>query len=153
MKSFIRVVQDIVLMLTRIGFGLILIAHGWHRWQQVGISAEISYLQDQGVPRPELWAWGATALEIVGGLLMVLGLAVPLVAVTVVVQQIMIIAWLKWPQSIYLTEGGFEYNTALALLGLVFFGFGSGRAGLDALFRRSAADDPHRHAVRDDDLV
>ena len=52
MKAFIRVLKDIALMLTRIIMGVIMVTHGWHRWQNEGITAEANILEHAGIPNP-----------------------------------------------------------------------------------------------------
>lgn len=144
MSAFVRVVQDIVLLIARIATGLILMAHGWARWQEEGMDAQIDYLTPSGIWEPTLLAWGATAFEIIGGMLLIFGLGVPLIGLIMVVQNVLVIAWLRWSSGLYLSDGGFEYNVAMAALGMVFLAFGSGRAGLDALFRRKSVDNESR---------
>lgn len=144
MSAFVRVVQDIVLLIARIATGLILMAHGWARWQEEGMDAQIDYLTPSGIWEPTLLAWGATAFEIIGGMLLIFGLGVPLIGLIMVVQNVLVIAWLRWNNGLYLSDGGFEYNVVMAALGMVFLAFGSGRAGLDALFRRKPVDNESR---------
>ncbi|HSN43360.1 MAG TPA: DoxX family protein [Propionibacteriaceae bacterium] len=140
MSAFVRVVQDIVLLIARLAIGVILIAHGWARWQEQGIDAQIDYLTPSGIWEPTLLAWGATAFELIGGMLLIFGLGVPLLGLVMAMQNVLIIAWLRWNGGLYAGDGGFEYNLALAVVGLFFLAFGSGRAGLDALFRRKTPD-------------
>ena len=59
------------------------------------------------------------------------------------IEQILIIAytnWYKWPPSLLNADGtykgGYEYNVALGLLGLLLFVMGGGAVSIDRLFRR-----------------
>ncbi|GAA1390086.1 DoxX family protein [Luteococcus peritonei] len=149
MRGFVRFLQDLALLLARIGFGLLLVLHAWHRWENVGMPQEVDLLRQAGVPQPGLLAWGALGLEAVGGVMLVLGLAVPLVALAVLVMNVLVIAWLKWGHGVYFHNDGFEHNLVQALLALVLTTFGSGRAGLDALFGRRRREDPEQRMVRD----
>ncbi|HNV09767.1 MAG TPA: DoxX family protein [Propionibacteriaceae bacterium] len=144
MKSFVRVLQDMVLLVARIAIGVVLVAHGYWRWQVQGIDTEIAHLTERGVWEPTLLAWGATVFELIGGVLLVFGLAVPVIGLVMVVQNVLVIAWLRWRNGVFQVDGGWEYNLVLAAVGLLFFGFGSGRAGLDALFRRRGPDAEYR---------
>ena len=67
MKAFIRVLKDIALMLTRIIMGVIMVTHGWHRWQNEGITAEANILEHAGIPNPGLMAWLLPAFAVTGG--------------------------------------------------------------------------------------
>ncbi|MHB1009814.1 MAG: DoxX family protein [Propionibacteriaceae bacterium] len=135
MKVFLAVVRDIGLLVARLTLGLILVAHGWYRFT-AGIAPTITVLTNAGLPEPQLFAWGATILEVVGGALLVFGLLTPVVAAFVVAEQVMVIAWLRWHNGIWQINNGIEYPVVLAVLALVLVVFGSGRTGVDALFRR-----------------
>ena len=65
--------------------------------------------------------------------MLALGLLTRFVALLAAVENALIVGWLKWPAGIYLADGGFEYNLALALLGLVFLAVGAHHAGLDTV--------------------
>lgn len=144
MKGFIRVCQDLALMLARIATGAILMVHGWTRWSD-GAPKQVRILTELSVPYPHIFAWGAIAFEVIGGALLVFGLVTPLLGLVLVAEQVMIIVFAKWRHGPHLAQDGYEYNVALACLGLVFMAFGSGRAGVDALFRRSPDDRETRY--------
>lgn len=147
MRSLLGFLRNMALLGVRIGFGLLLIAHAWHRWRQAGMATEVDHLATHHVPQPELLAWGATVLEAAGGVLLVLGAFVPLVALALLVMNVLVIVWLKLPHGVFHHRDGFEFNLVQALLALVLLTHGSGRAGLDALiFRRRK--DTERRVVR-----
>jgi putative oxidoreductase len=156
MSSALRVLRDLALLVARLGLGGILILHGWLRWQGPGqgISKQIDYLSQFGTPYPQYAAWGAIVLELVGGVFLVVGALTPVVAIAVLVEQILIIAYTNWYKGPDLVAadgtyaGGFEHNVALALLALLLAVFGAGRISVDGLFRRSKPDD----AENDDGL-
>jgi putative oxidoreductase len=140
--KFLLFLRSLALLIARLALGGILIAHGFMRWRVHGISKEIAYVQQYGVPYPEVAAWGATILELVGGLFLIVGALTPLVALAVLAEQILIIAYITWRNGLYLVSstgtyaGGYEYSVALAALALLFVVFGGGAASIDRLFRR-----------------
>ena len=146
MSKFLSFVRGLVLLIARLGLGATLIAHGYRRWRIFGAQTQIDYLTRSGIPQPKVFGYGSIVLELVGGLLLIVGLLTPLVAAFVVAEQALIIAWTNWDR-IFLTDnagkyiGGFEYNAVLGLLALVFVVFGAGPAALDQLFRRSKDTD------------
>ena len=73
MKAFIRVLQDIALMLTRIVMGVVMVTHGWHRWQNEGITEEANILERVGIPDPALMVWLLIGFEVIGGIFLILG--------------------------------------------------------------------------------
>ena len=135
MKTLIKVVQDIGLLVARLTLGLVLVAHGWQRFTH-GIGPTVDTLTRYGLPEPQLFAWGATVLEVIGGALLIFGLLTPIVAAFVVAEQVMVIAWLKWQNGLWKVADGIEYPVALAALALILVVFGAGRTGVDTLFRR-----------------
>jgi len=138
--QFIKVVRDIALLVGRLGLGGILVVHGMQRWSG-GVDAQVARVDALGLPSPTVFAWGTIALEVVGGILLVFGLATPIVAALVVIEQGLIIGLGKVGNGPLLAEGGYEYNVAIGCLALIFLAFGSGRAGVDALFLRGRDDD------------
>ncbi len=134
MKSFLRVVRDIALLLARIMMGVVLIAHGWYRWQTVGVADEAAVLEAAGVGGATSLVWLVIAFEIVGGILLIFGLATPLVGLGIVLLNVAIILLVK--DEFYLHQQGWEYNAVQAVVGVLLLAHGSGRAGLDALFLR-----------------
>lgn len=133
MKAFIRVVKDIALMLARIVMGVTMVAHGWHRWQNEGVSAEASLLESLGLPNPALIIWLVIGFEVIGGILLTFGLATPLIGLGIVVLNCCIIFMVR-NDNFYVHDGGWEYNAMMAIVGLLLMAHGSGRAGLDNLF-------------------
>lgn len=135
MKTLIKVVQDIGLLVARLTLGLLLVAHGWQRFTH-GIGPTVDTLTRYGLPEPQLFAWGATVLEVLGGALLIFGLLTPIVAGFVVAEQVMVVAWLRWHNGLWQATNGIEYPVALAALALILVVFGAGRTGVDTLFRR-----------------
>jgi putative oxidoreductase len=147
MAGFLRFVRSFVLLLVRIGLGGALILHGWRRWQLQGIESQVEYLELFATPYAEYAAWGATILELVAGIFLIVGALTPLVAAAVMVEQGLIIAYTNWYKGASLIDGsgeyvgGWEYNVILGLLALVLVVFGAGGAAIDRLFRRSRDDE------------
>ena len=140
MDAFLKVVRDIALLVARIVAGVVLVAHGWQRWQIIGLDKQEALLQAAGLPAPYGLAVATVIFEIIGGTLLVFGLATPLIGLGMVVMNVAIILTVKSGAGFYLMDNGWEYNAILAALGLLLLAFGSGRAGLDALFIRPSHD-------------
>ena len=150
MKAFLKVVRDLALLVARIVTGVTLVAHGWHRWQGTGLEKQAQLLTDAGLPAASGLAVAVVIFELIGGILLVFGLATPLIGLGMVVMNVAIILTTKEGAGFYVGTGGWEYNAILAALGLLLLALGSGRAGLDHLFVRPSADagdligdDPH----------
>jgi putative oxidoreductase len=143
MAGFLRFLQSLGLLLARLGLGAILLMHGWMRWN-TGVQTQINYLAQFHTPYAKVAAWGAIIFELIGGLLLIVGALTRWVGLGVLIEQILIIAytnWYKWPPTLLNADGtykgGYEYNLALGLLGLLLFVMGGGAVSIDRLFRRT----------------
>ncbi|MHA6523858.1 DoxX family protein [Tessaracoccus sp. G1721] len=141
MRQVLRVLRDIALLVARIVAGVTLVAHGWHRWQETGIDAQAALLELAGMSYATGLAVATIAFELIGGVLLVFGLATPLVGLGMVALNVGVILTTKADAGFYQHLGGWEYNAIQAALGLMFVVYGSGRAGLDALFIRPKDED------------
>ena len=139
MKSLLRMVRDIALLLARIVMGVVLLAHGWHRWQVMTVPREVGLLEAAGLGNATTIVWLVIGFEIVGGILLIFGLATPLVGLGIIVLNVGTILLLK--DEFFLHQAGWEYNAVQAVVGLLLLAHGSGRAGLDNLFVRPKDED------------
>jgi putative oxidoreductase len=112
------------------------------RWN-AGVQRQIDYLTQFRTPYAEVAAWGAIIFELIGGVLLIVGALTRIVGLGVLIEQILIICytnWYKWPPTLLNADGsykgGYEYNVAIGLLGLLLFAMGGGAVAIDRLFRR-----------------
>lgn len=140
MDAFLRVVRDLALLVARIVAGVTLAAHGWHRWTTTGVEGQANILDGVGLPSAEGLVIATIAFELIGGALLIFGLATPLIGLGMIVQNVAIVLTTRALYGFYQHDGGWEYNAILAAMGLLFLTFGSGRAGLDHLFLRPKDD-------------
>jgi putative oxidoreductase len=147
MSSFLNFLQSFGLLIARLGLGGILLLHGWMRWN-AGVQRQIDYLTKFHTPYAEVAAWGAIIFELIGGVLLIVGALTRIVGLGVLIEQILIICytnWYKWPPTLLNADGtykgGYEYNVALGLLGLLLFVMGGGAVSIDRLFRRKKPDE------------
>jgi putative oxidoreductase len=154
MAGFLSFLKSFGLLVARLGLGGILLLHGWMRWN-AGVQRQIDYLTQFRTPYAEVVAWGTIIFELVGGVLLIVGALTRLVGLGVLIQQILIICytnWYKWPPTLLNADGtykgGYEYNVALGLLGLLLFVMGGGAVSIDRLFRRKKPDE-----AEEDDLT
>jgi putative oxidoreductase len=127
------VARDLVLLLARIGLGIIMIAHAKLEWDFAGGSlAGVGQLFGQsGIPLPAITGPANVLFEFVGGVAMIIGLAVPIVGVLMALN--MAGAWLLVHTSplFSMDHNGPEGVIMIGLLSLVLAVVGSGRFGLD----------------------
>ena len=128
------VIRDIFLLIARIILGVVLIAHGWQKFNEWTIDGTASSFQEMGVPSPEISAQIATWFEIGGGAALILGLLVRLVGPVLFVQMVGA-AWFAHRDSgIFVSDGGWELVAIIGAAGLALSAAGAGRVSLDHLF-------------------
>lgn len=136
---------DIGLLLMRLVLGGIFAAHGAQKvfgwFDGAGLDGFAAFLADQGYEQADALSAAAGFAELVGGLLIILGVFTPLAAAGLLSVMINAI-WLQWGSGLFAEDGGFELELALAGLaaGLIFTG--PGRVALDngrAWFRHPVA--------------
>jgi putative oxidoreductase len=131
----VSVARDLVLLLARIGLGVLMVAHAKVEYDFAGGSiAGVGALFDKsGVPLAAITGPANVLFEFVGGAAMILGLAVLPVGVLMALN--MLGAWIfVHTAGLYsLDHPGPELVIALGLLSLVLAVSGSGRLGLDHL--------------------
>ena len=129
--------------LARLILGVIFIAHGWQKLHTNGIDATATFFKSLDIPMPTTAAYVATWVELDGGIFLIIGLLLPLVAVLLILDMLGAIYYVHWDNGFWATNGGWEWPAAL-IAGLLAVGFApSGRAAVDGLVmsrrRRSRA--------------
>jgi putative oxidoreductase len=131
----VQTARDLTLLLGRVGLAVLMIAHAKLEYDYGGGSlAGVGRLFEQaGVPLASLTGPANLLLEAVGGVALILGLAVRAVGVLIALN--MLGAWvLVHPTALYAADHtGPETVIAIGLLSLVLAATGSGRFGLDHL--------------------
>jgi putative oxidoreductase len=129
--------RDLVLLVVRVGLGVIMVAHAKLEYDFGGSLAGVGRLFAQaGVPLPALTGPANVLFEVVGGIAMILGAAVPVVGVLMALNMAGAWAFVHTSGLFALDHNGPEVVIALGLLSLVLAVTGSGRFGLDHLIVR-----------------
>lgn len=124
---------DIAILALRLALGVVLAYHGWLKLSTV--SGFAGFVDSLGVPAPELMAYVVTYLEFLGGIALILGLAIRYVAALFVVEMIFTISLVKVDVGLIAPEGGpgAELDLLILATALSFILTGAGRWSADAL--------------------
>jgi putative oxidoreductase len=149
MSGFASFLQSIGLLIARLGMGGILLLHGITHWTGAnqGVANLTTRYAEVGAPYPEVGAWATIIFELVGGVFLIVGALTRFVGVGIVVLSVLSISYFSyWAGPDLLNadgtyNGGYEYDVALGLLGLLFFVFGGGAVSIDRLFRRKKPEE------------
>jgi putative oxidoreductase len=135
--AFAHTTRDLVLLVARVGLGVIMVAHARVEYDFGGSLAGVGRLfAEAGVPLASLTGPANVLFELVGGIAMILGAAVRVVGVLMALN--MAGAWIFVHTSglFAMDHNGPELVIVLGLLSLVLAVTGSGRFGLDHLIVR-----------------
>ncbi|CAH0187159.1 DoxX family protein [Plantibacter cousiniae (nom. nud.)] len=127
---------DAGLLLLRLALGVVFIAHGLQKFLVDSIPGVASGFGGMGIPAPEIAAVVVAGLEVVGGLLLIVGLGTRIVGALLAVTMAVAMVLVHLPAGFYAADGGFEYVMLLALASLALTLAGPGRFAIDALIRR-----------------
>lgn len=126
--------QSTALLIGRLALGVVLIAHGWQKFFTFGISGVTASFEQMGIPAPGAAAVFAASVELIGGILLILGLVVPLVGLLVAINMAGALIFVHASNGVFVDAGGYELVLVIGAFGLVFAGLGAGSFALDRLF-------------------
>lgn len=131
-----RTDEALGLAFVRLGLGVIFTVSGIGKVfaagpKAFGIGGFAETLTQLGVPFPTLAAWGVGLLELVGGVLLLVGLLTRLVAALLAVDMTVATVLVHYPNGFVVSDGGYEYTLVLALAALGLAIGGAGAFSLD----------------------
>lgn len=127
---------DLALAILRLAVGLTFAVHGAQKvvgwWSGPGMRGWIGAMEQMGFRPAPLWAAVSSTTELVGGLLLAVGLLTPFAAAALIGQSIVIIGQVHWERGFFNTKGGYEYPLTLSAVALALTLAGAGGYSLDA---------------------
>ncbi|MGH3940988.1 MAG: DoxX family protein [Pseudonocardiaceae bacterium] len=123
--------RDTALVVARIVLGVVLIAHGAQKFFTNGIDGTATGFASMEIPLPTLSAFVAATIELVGGALLILGLATAIAGLLVVLNMLMAALLVHVGNGIFVTDGGWELVGVIAALALTLAAVGPGRFSVD----------------------
>ncbi|AEI10277.1 hypothetical protein CRES_1924 [Corynebacterium resistens DSM 45100] len=126
--------RSISALIGRIILGGVLIAHGLQKLNTWGPDQTASSFDQMGVPMPEISAQIATWVELVGGILIVLGLLVRFVGPIIFIQMLGAAIFAHRSHGVFVGDGGWELVGVIGAAGLLLAASGAGAFSLDHLF-------------------
>ncbi|MDA0636957.1 DoxX family protein [Nonomuraea sp. MCN248] len=127
---------DVAALIARVVIGVIFVAHGLQKWTQ-GLAATGAGFAEIGVPLPQVAAAFATMVEMIGGVLLILGLGVRIVALLLLVDMVGAVLFAHAQSGLFVQDGGWEFAATLGAACLLLLATGGGRVGLDGLINAS----------------
>lgn len=124
------ILPNVGLLVLRLVVGTTFIVHGLDKLGD--LSAAEDFFAAQAIPAPGLMAPFVSASEALGGVLLIAGLATPLVGAALTVDMLVALFTTHIDQGFLATDGGMELVLVLAGASLAIALAGPGRFSLDA---------------------
>jgi putative oxidoreductase len=124
MRRYLAVNLDVALLVLRLALAAVLLYHGIPKLLNFGET--VTAFTAMNIPAPTLSVVVAILAEVVGGILILLGVAVDIAGILVVIDMLGAIFAVHWAAGFDFTKGGWEHPfTVLAMaLALAFAGPG-----------------------------
>ncbi|MGW0062331.1 DoxX family membrane protein [Streptosporangium sandarakinum] len=136
-----QTLRDLAALAARLGVGGIFFANGWHKLE-AGLTATNDQFTSLGAPAPGIWAAATMLIELVGGVLLVAGLAVPACGLVLFAEAAAVFAVTTGEHGLPLTGGDVSLVVALGAASVLLAVVGAGRLSVDHLLvmRRREAE-------------
>jgi putative oxidoreductase len=139
--------SEVALLVVRVIVGIIIGAHGWQKLTVIGpANFGQSFLAQSGVPLPIFMGYVVTCTEVIGGILLIVGLLSRLVALLLTINLVIATLMVNVHVGLLSSTDGVGAELPLALIAgfLAILLAGPGRLSLDYLFgiERDAEERP-----------
>jgi putative oxidoreductase len=129
-----RTLYDVAALIARLGLGAVVTAHGWHKIR-VGVDDTTQSFRGMKIPLPELAAVYSTFVELLGGVMLIVGFGLPVAGLLLFLDAAG--AFAIAPADLSATAQAIADSRELALVvgltALLFACGGGGRVTLDQL--------------------
>lgn len=121
------------LLVLRVVTGLVFFMHGWQKLFDDGISATRDGFDAMGVPLPAVTAPLVTFLELIGGLMLMVGALTAIVGILLVVDMTAAFFIVHVEHGFFVANNGFEFVLLLGSAALALVIAGPGSYSVDAM--------------------
>ena len=122
-----------MLTVLRVIVGLVFAAHGY---EKLGMGADqvAGFFSSISIPLPLFFAYFITYLELIGGILLILGLLTHWISKLFSIEMLVAFLTVHAGKGVFVTEGGFELVALIFGAALVLMAFGPGKLALGKQF-------------------
>lgn len=126
------------LTILRVVIGIVFVMHGAQKLFMMGIGGTAGFFGSLGIPLPVVAATLITALELLGGIALILGLFTRPVALLLAADMLVAMFLVHVPNGFFASDGGIELPLTVLSAGLALALSGPGEAALDTMLARRA---------------
>lgn len=137
-----EITKPLGMLIFRVALGFTFIMHGFQKAFLIGPAAEGAAFAKMGIPAPELSAYFTIGAELIGGIMLVLGIGTRIAAAAIAIAMAGAYIFvhindpfINDPQ----TGAGFEYVFVLGMAAIMFILTGGGKYSIDSFFARKKA--------------
>ena len=127
---------SLALLIARVGLGIVFVAHGWQKFDEMGVKGIRASFAKMGAPAPELTAYYSTFVELIGGAALLIGAFTAVAGVLLVLDMLGALLIVHIDKGVFVTGGGYELVVALGVGALLLAVFGAGRYSVDGMLGR-----------------
>lgn len=127
------------LLLLRVVLGVTFVLLGWQKVSEWGMAGTAESFEGMGVPAPAVSAVLAAAVELLGGLALVLGVLIRTAGVLLALDMVGALVLVHASAGFFAADGGVEYVLVLAAAALALALTGPGRYALAGPFPTQGA--------------
>lgn len=131
---------DLALLVARVVVSAIFIAHGLQKFVTFGLEGTSQAFAGMGVPLPTLSAALAGAIEVGGGIALLLGAFTTVAGVVTALHMLAAGLLVHVGNGIYVTDNGWELVGALGAASITLAAVGAGRFSVDGLLAQRSKD-------------
>ncbi|MFP7364815.1 DoxX family protein [Corynebacterium callunae] len=132
-------IKEVAFVLARILLGIILIAHGWDKFAITGLEGISGYFASLGIPAAGFAAVVAALVEIIGGILILVGAFTRIAAAVVFVDMLLAGLLAHVSSGIFVMNNGWELVGAIGAGALLLVAAGAGAWSVDAVLNKNKA--------------
>lgn len=131
--------REIAFLIARILLGVILIAHGWDKFAITGLEGVTDFFVSLGIPAAGIAAPVAAVVELLGGILIILGVFTRIAAAFVAVDMLFAALFAHISSGIFVANNGWELTGAIGAGALLLIAVGAGAWSIDGVLAKRKA--------------
>ncbi|GAA4238521.1 DoxX family protein [Actinomadura meridiana] len=125
--------SDVGLLIGRVALGVVFVAHGWQKFNDMGHDGVTKMFEGMDVPAASLSAYYSTWVELIGGIALLAGVVTPIVGVLLALDMAGAFWFVHKSNGVFVTENGYELVLALGGAALLLALAGAGRFSVDGV--------------------
>ncbi len=129
--SFLNVYREYGITALRVIIGVIFFVHGMQKLLMFGVEGTTGFLSSLGIPLAGVFAVILIAVEVLGGLALILGAFTRIVAVLVAITMLIALFTVHLGNGFFVSDGGYEFVLLMLVGGVTLTLTGAGALALD----------------------